>query len=144
MGQDHFEYLMYQLGTFQKYTLLIGFLFLFLFLYNSYYSRDSKLFFSKITDLVNFLEKEKKYVLIVDNPERKGLYSYLIVKYHPWKTKEKTNYYYFTHTKDLDIAYWINSQLDFRHYQNVTNEFSKHGVEGFSDFIISKIDRNDS
>lgn len=60
MDQDYFEYFMHQLSTFQKYTLLIGFLFLFLLLYNFYYSKDSKLFFSKIIDLVNFLEKREK------------------------------------------------------------------------------------
>jgi hypothetical protein len=138
MSQDYFEYLMYQLSTFQKYTLLMGFLFLFLFLYNFYYSKDSKLFFSKIIDLVNFLEKERKYVLIVDNPQSKGLYSYLIVKNNPWKKRENTDYYYFTHTKEMDIAYWINSRLDFRHYRNVTRGFSIHGVEGFLDLVISK------
>lgn len=143
MDQDYFEYFLYQLGTFQKYTLVIGFLFLFLFLYNLYYSKDSKLFFSKIIDLVNFLEKEKQYVLIVDDPERKGLYSYLLVKYHPWKNKENTNYYFFTHTKEMDLAYWINSRLDFRHFRNVTNQISKHGVEGFIDLVISKTHGSD-
>jgi hypothetical protein len=143
MDQEFFEDFIDSLSVLQKYTLLISLLSLFIFLYNLYYVRHSKIIFSKLIDLVSFLEKEKKYVLIVDNPIRKGTYNYVIVKYHPWKNRGKTNYYFFTHTKEMDHAYWINSGLDFRHYKNLTGKLSRHGVEGFLDLVISKLDKKD-
>jgi hypothetical protein len=142
MNLELFEDLIDSLSAVQKYIYLISLLFLFLFLYNLYYMRYSKIIFSKLIDLISFLEREKKYVLVVDNPIRKGTYNYVIVKYHPWKNKTSPNYYFFTHTKEMNLAYWMNSQLDFRHYKNVTFAFSRYGVEGFLDFIVSKSDKN--
>jgi len=137
-NQSFYQYMNWRLSSWEKYSLIVASLALFLYLYSLYYSRFPREIFTKLMDLVGFLDKEKQYVLLIDSPKSSKHYSFFIDKLYPWKDREGTNYYYFCNSSVNEIAYWIKPSLDFKHYINVTSAISREGVEGLLDKVLLK------
>lgn len=132
-----YSFLNYNLYPTVKYPFLVVLYAAIAYAYSKYFDFYCSQIFKKISFLVEFLEREHKFVLI---KHRNGYprYEFSIQTENPWECRETTNYYYFVKSEDDKFAYWINTNLDFNHYKKVIPKLKIEGVERLLDSVVKK------
>jgi hypothetical protein len=138
-----YHFINYKLNGFFKFLLLFGLLVAGLFLYSKYYDFFCEKIYKKISFLILYLEKDEKFV-VIRNADGFQKCEFSIQDKNPWDRSGHTNFYYFVHTVDNELGYWIKPNLAFNHYKHVIPRLKLEGIESFLDKVIEKNENENS
>lgn len=134
-----YSFLNYEISAFVKYAILLTTLAVATFCYTRYYDIFAKHHFNKMMGVVKVLEKEHRFLYVIDERPLQ----LAVLKQIPRAITDPTKYGKFDYLDDkTQFMYWISADTKYLDYVKTQKVLRRYGIEGYLD-LRNEIKKSD-